>query len=95
VYLIKHLYPSLYLFVVSDFVFNMKSGVEFEAALVALNKTENGVSCCAEHVAILTLRFLLYCHIGASLAYVSVISFTPARKSLSFLRRFADKIRRA
>jgi hypothetical protein len=71
-YLIKHLYLSLYLSVASDFVLNLKSGVEFEAALVELNKTENGVPCCAEHVAILTLRFLLYCHIGASRACVCV-----------------------
>jgi hypothetical protein len=76
-------------------VLNLKSGVRFEAALVALNKTENGIPCCTEHEAILTLRFLIYYHIGASLAYMSVISFTPARKSLSFLRRFADKITRA
>jgi ribosome-associated toxin RatA of RatAB toxin-antitoxin module len=35
-------------FVASDFVLNLKSGVEFEAVFVALTKTENGVPCCAK-----------------------------------------------
>jgi hypothetical protein len=94
-YLIKHLYLSLYFFVASDFLLNLKSGVEFKAVFVALNKNENGVPCCAERVVILALRYLLQYHNGASRAYVNVISFTPARKSLPFLRRFEDKITRA